>query len=45
MTDDLTFAQRMFLESEAVYAQIEQGECPDVEAALMDAQLRASQED
>lgn len=45
MADGLTHDDRMFLESEAVYAQIQQGAHPDVEAALMDAQLRASQED
>lgn len=37
------FPDRMFLASEAVYAQIQRGEHPDVEAALMDAQMQASQ--
>jgi hypothetical protein len=41
----MNYQDRMFMESEAVYAQIQQGQCPDVEAALMDAQLRASQAD
>jgi hypothetical protein len=41
------FQDRMFLASEAVYAQIERGEVPggDVEAALMQAHADASQED
>jgi hypothetical protein len=33
----------MFLASEAVYARIEQGQHPDVEAALLEAQHDASQ--
>ncbi|MET7458025.1 hypothetical protein ABZT03_40510 [Streptomyces sp. NPDC005574] len=37
-----TFANRMFRESEDVYAAIERGEVTDVEAALLDAQVRAS---
>lgn len=41
MTDP-NFNDRMFLASEAVYASIERGEHPDVDAALMDAQLDAS---
>lgn len=41
----MTFDDRMFLASQAVYEQIVKGECPDVEAALMDAQFQASGED
>lgn len=37
-----TFEDQMFLASEAVYAQIERGQCQDVEAALMQAQADAS---
>lgn len=37
------FDDQMFMASEAVYAAIERGEVADVEAALMDAQFRASQ--
>lgn len=40
--DEPTFQDRMFLGSEAVYEQIQRGEHPDVEAALMDAQANAS---
>jgi len=40
-----TFQDRMFLGSEAVYEQIVQGQCQDVQAALMDAQAQASQEE
>lgn len=40
----MDFNDRMFLASEGVYEQIVRGECPDVEAALMDAQLQASEE-
>ena len=40
-----TFEDRMFLGSEAVYEQIVQGQVPDVQAALMDAQAQASQEE
>lgn len=36
------FQDRMFLASQAVYEQIQRGECQDVEAALMDAQYQAS---
>jgi hypothetical protein len=46
MSNDVNFNDQMFLNSEAVYAQIEQGqyESPaQVEAALMTAQLDASQ--
>jgi hypothetical protein len=39
------FQDRMFMESEAVYAAIERGEVQDVQAALMDAQHRASGDD
>lgn len=38
------FQDRMFLASEAVYEQIQRGEHPDVDAALMDAQAQASEE-
>lgn len=41
----MTFEDRMFLESEAIYAAIERGEVQDVQAALMEAQVRASQEE
>lgn len=41
---DPTFADRMFMGSEAVYASIERGEHPDVQAALMQAQADASEE-
>lgn len=36
------FSDRMFLQSEQVYAAIERGEVDDVEAALMQAQTDAS---
>ncbi|MGA5128112.1 hypothetical protein ACPCAG_33020 [Streptomyces pseudogriseolus] len=42
MAEQPTFHDRMFLESEAVYAAIQRGEVADVSAALMDAQVRAS---
>jgi hypothetical protein len=41
MTDP-NFNDRMFLASEAVYASIERGECPDPEAALLQAQTDTS---
>ncbi|WP_406457082.1 hypothetical protein OH768_44110 [Streptomyces sp. NBC_01622] len=41
----MTFQDRMFLASQAVYEEITRGECPDVEAALLDAQMNASVED
>lgn len=41
----MDFNDRMFLGSQAVYEQILRGECPDVEAALMDVQLKASEEE
>lgn len=41
---DPTFADRMFLASEAVYASIERGEVQDVQAALIEAQINASEE-
>lgn len=41
----MNFDDRMFLESEAVYEAISRGEVQDVEAALFDAQLRASEAD
>ncbi|GAB1331693.1 hypothetical protein [Streptomyces sennicomposti] len=40
-----SFQDRMFMAGEAVYAAIERGEHPDVEAELMKAQLEASDED
>ncbi|MGQ5576741.1 hypothetical protein [Streptomyces sp. ECR3.8] len=39
------FSDRMFLAGEAVYAQIEQGQVDDVQAALMQAQADASDDD
>lgn len=39
------FSDRMFLQSEQVYAAIERGEVDDVQAALMDAQAQASDEE
>ncbi|MCX4421454.1 MULTISPECIES: hypothetical protein [Streptomyces] len=43
MSEDLNFQDRMYLESQAVYQRIVEGQVTDVEAELMDAQLRASQ--
>ncbi|MFF1702385.1 hypothetical protein [Streptomyces sp. NPDC058252] len=43
MSEDLNFQDRMFLESQAVYQRIVEGQVADVEAELLDAQLRASQ--
>ncbi|MGW1504747.1 hypothetical protein ACWCQW_40795 [Streptomyces mirabilis] len=43
MSEDLNFQDRMYLESQAVYQRIVEGQVSDVEAELMDAQLRASQ--
>ncbi|MFF8100138.1 hypothetical protein ACF07S_10240 [Streptomyces sp. NPDC016640] len=40
-----TFQDRMFLAGEAVYAGIERGDVEDVQAALMDAQAQASDND
>lgn len=40
-----TFEDRMFRGGQAVYEQILRGEVTDVEAALMDVQLKASEED
>jgi hypothetical protein len=37
-----TFQQRLYQAGQAVYAAIENGEVQDVEAALMDAHLQAS---
>ncbi|MFE2486122.1 hypothetical protein ACFXGR_23050 [Streptomyces mirabilis] len=42
MSEDLNFQDRMYLESQAVYQRIVEGQVTDVEAELMDAQLRAS---
>ncbi|MGW2826380.1 hypothetical protein ACWC24_36155 [Streptomyces sp. NPDC001443] len=39
------FQDRMFMGSESVYAAIERGEVQDVEAALMEVQAQASDED
>ena len=44
MSDNLNFNDRMFLESEAVYQRIQNGQVTDAEAELMAAQLRASEE-
>lgn len=41
---DPTFADRMFLASEAVYASIERGDVQDVQASLIEAQINASEE-
>ncbi|MFD8218037.1 hypothetical protein ACFV2U_31065 [Streptomyces sp. NPDC059697] len=43
MSEDLNFQDRMYLESQAVYQRIVEGQVTDVEAELLDAQLRASQ--
>ncbi|MGX5187506.1 hypothetical protein ACWKT5_33305 [Streptomyces avermitilis] len=43
MSEDLNFQDRMYLESQTVYQRIVEGQVSDVEAELMDAQLRASQ--
>ncbi|MFF1360664.1 hypothetical protein [Streptomyces sp. NPDC058297] len=42
---DMDFNDRMFLEGQAVYEAICRGEVQDVEAALLDAQVRASEPD
>ncbi|WP_262061079.1 hypothetical protein [Streptomyces sp. STR69] len=44
MSGDMNFDDRMFLESEAVYQRILDGQVTDVQAELMEAQLCASQE-
>jgi hypothetical protein len=44
MSQDPNFQDRMFLESQAIYQRILDGQVTDVEADLMEAQLRASQE-
>jgi hypothetical protein len=47
METDVSFADRMFMGGEAVYTAIEQGQYSspsDVDAALMDTQLAASQD-
>lgn len=44
MSEDTNFQDRMFLESEAVYQRILEGQVANVDAELMDAQLRASEE-
>lgn len=41
----MDFQDRMFMEGEAVYAAICRGEVDDVEAAMLDAQARASEAD
>ncbi|MEU2585625.1 hypothetical protein ABZ612_22235 [Streptomyces avermitilis] len=43
MSEDLNFQDRMYLESQAVYQRIVEGQVADVEAELMDTQLRVSQ--
>ncbi|MGY1500769.1 hypothetical protein ACW4TU_30020 [Streptomyces sp. QTS52] len=43
MSDGLSFDDRMFLEGQAVYERIVAGQVADVQAELMNAQLRASQ--
>ncbi|MEU8590717.1 hypothetical protein AB0C59_27495 [Streptomyces sp. NPDC048664] len=45
MSEGVNFEDRMFLESEAVYQRICDGAVTDVQAELMDAQLRASEAD
>ncbi|MGI5139939.1 hypothetical protein [Streptomyces sp. CA-106110] len=44
MSESVDHQDRMFLESEAVYQRIVDGQVSDVEAELMDAQLQASEE-
>lgn len=44
MSDNTNFQDRMFLEGEAIYQRIVDGQVTDVEAELMDAHLRASEE-
>ncbi|RPF32865.1 hypothetical protein [Streptomyces sp. TLI_185] len=44
MSDSLNYQDRMYLESEAIYQRILDGQVSDVQAELMDAQLRASEE-
>ncbi|MFF7330655.1 hypothetical protein [Streptomyces sp. NPDC008150] len=44
MSEDPNFQDRMFLESEAVYQRIVDGQVTDVEAELTEAQFRASQD-
>lgn len=44
MSENLTFQDRMFMESEAVYQRLLDGQVTDVQTELMDAQLRASEE-
>ncbi|MEU9396918.1 hypothetical protein AB0D86_43875 [Streptomyces sp. NPDC048324] len=41
----MNFDDRMYLGSQAVYEAICRGEVQDVEAALLDAQLKASEAD
>ncbi|MEU8688495.1 hypothetical protein [Streptomyces sp. NPDC048665] len=43
MSENVNFDDRKFLESEAVYQRICDGEVTDVQAELMEAQLRASE--
>ncbi|MET7727530.1 hypothetical protein [Streptomyces mirabilis] len=45
MAEDLNFEDRMFMEGQAVYDAICRGEVQDVDAALMDAHLKASAAD
>jgi len=44
MSDSLNYQDRMYLESEAIYQRILDGQVSDIQAELMDAQLRASEE-
>lgn len=45
MSDPRSFEQRMNEASEDVYQQIVTGQHPDVDAALLDAQYRASSDE
>ncbi|MFD5792438.1 hypothetical protein ACFWIO_02700 [Streptomyces diastatochromogenes] len=44
MSEHPDFEERLFLEGQAVYQRIVDGQVSDVEAELMDAHLRASEE-
>ncbi|WP_177235434.1 hypothetical protein [Streptomyces sp. MUSC 14] len=44
MSDSINFQDRLFLEGQAVYQRIADGQVTDVEAELMEAHLRASEE-
>ncbi|MFF1401248.1 hypothetical protein ACFVZD_47105 [Streptomyces sp. NPDC058287] len=45
MAANPNFEDRMFMEGQAIYDAISRGEVQDVEAALMDAHVRASEDD